>query len=49
MRNLPLLATALLASQATASATYPTNPIASGFMAAQATAQAMKITWRQPE
>ncbi|WP_368623156.1 hypothetical protein [Paraburkholderia sp. BR13444] len=49
MRNLPLLAAALLASQATASATYPTNLGASGFMAALATAPAMKTTWCQPE
>jgi len=49
MRNLPLLATPLLASQARASTTYPTNPGASGFMAALATAPAMKTTWCQPE
>ncbi|TDN67291.1 hypothetical protein B0G77_0546 [Paraburkholderia sp. BL10I2N1] len=49
MRNLPLLATPLLASQARASAPYPTSPIACGFMAAQATAPATKTTWCQPE
>ncbi|MEM5328111.1 hypothetical protein VSR34_16185 [Paraburkholderia sp. JHI2823] len=49
MRNLSLLATPLLASLARASATCPTNSGASGFMAAQATATAMKTTWCQPE
>jgi len=49
MRNLVLLATPLLTSQATAAAPYPTTPIASGFMSAQATGLATKATWCQPE
>lgn len=49
MRNHFLLAAALLTSQARVAAPYPTNPIASGFMAAQATGPAMKTTWCQPQ